>query len=367
VISWPVMRSLRRALLWASVAGFWIGCSVNQSGLSDGSLPPGDGAAAAGGGAGAPVAGHGGSGGVAGGAGTIVTGIGGTAGGAGAAGNPGTGGGVAGSTGGTDSGAGGGAGNNVTGTAGIGGTGDSAGTAGSGGDAGSTGIAGASGGDAGGGAGGSGTAGASGTGDAGTGGNGTGGGGGSAGASGGGGGNGGGGGRGGGGGGRAGSGGGNGRGGAGGNPCAAFPSAKAFTPPNDTRVHCYWTHSNSQTWSQSQQACMLQQGHLVTILSPEENDFVVSVAQFSSAFSDTWIGATDDKTGSDRSGPGTYRWVTNETWSYSNWQQGQPDGFCDPCSAGQTCTCDHRGVLASDGTWNDRWQDNGRSSVCEAP
>ncbi|HMF41844.1 MAG TPA: C-type lectin domain-containing protein, partial [Polyangia bacterium] len=155
--------------------------------------------------------------------------------------------------------------------------------------------------------------------------------------------------------------------GGGGNPCVAYPSAKAFTPPNDTRVHCYWTHSNSQTWSQSQQACMLQQGHLVTILSPEENDFVVSVAQFSSAFSDTWIGATDDKTGSDRSGPGTYRWVTNETWSYSNWQQGQPDGFCDPCSAGQTCTCDHRGVLASDGTWNDRWQDNGRSSVCEAP
>jgi hypothetical protein len=58
--------------------------------------------------------------------------------------------------------------------------------------------------------------------------------------------------------------------------------------------------------------------------------------------------------------------VTNEAWGYSNWAQGQPDGFCDPCSGGQTCTCDHRAVLSSDGTWNDRWQDNGRASVCEA-
>jgi hypothetical protein len=31
-----------------------------------------------------------------------------------------------------------------------------------------------------------------------------------------------------------------------------------------------------------------------------------------------------------------------------------------------SCTCDHRAVISSNGTWNDRWQDNNRSSVCEA-
>ena len=62
--------------------------------------------------------------------------------------------------------------------------------------------------------------------------------------------------------------------------------------PNDGRVHCYWTRSSSQTWSEAQQSCMMQDGHLVTILSAEENAFVVSIAQFSSSFSDTWIGAT---------------------------------------------------------------------------
>jgi hypothetical protein len=165
----------------------------------------------------------------------------------------------------------------------------------------------------------------------------------------------------------AGRGGNSGRGGTGGNPCAGYPSGvKAFVTPTDGRTHCYWPRSSSQTWSEAQQSCTLQNGHLVTILSAEENAFVVSIAQFSSSFTDTWIGATDGKAGGDKNGPGTYKWVTNETWGYSSWQQGQPDGFCDPCSAGQSCTCDHRAVLSSDGTWNDRWQDNNRSSVCEA-
>ena len=142
--------------------------------------------------------------------------------------------------------------------------------------------------------------------------------------------------------------------------------AKSFVTPTDGRTHCYWPRSSSQTWSEAQQSCMLQNGYLVTILSAEENAFVISVAQFSAAFSDTWIGATDGKAGGDKSGAGTYRWVTNETWAYTSWETGQPDGFCDPCSGGQTCTCDHRAVLDMDGTWNDRWQDNARSSVCEA-
>ena len=158
-----------------------------------------------------------------------------------------------------------------------------------------------------------------------------------------------------------------GRGGGGGNPCAGYPSAaKSFVTPTDGRVHCYWTRSSSQTWSEAQQSCTLQNGHLVTILSAEENAFVVSMAQFSPSFSDTWIGATDGKNGTDRTGAGTYKWVSNEAWGYSSWEQGQPDGFCDPCSTGQPCTCDHRAVLSSNGTWNDCWQDNMRSSVCEA-
>jgi hypothetical protein len=296
------------------------------------------------------VAGHGGATGAGGAGGTIATGTGGASskGGAAGGGSAGTSGG-AGSTGSAGAGAGGdgaGAGtggSDVSGAAGSTGGTDPSGAAGTG-DAGSGGGAGSDGGA-------SGSAGAGG--DTGGSGGASGGQGGGAGAAGG----------------RGGRGGSNagGRGGNGGNPCMGFPlGTKSFVTPTDGLAHCYWPRSTAQTWSQAQQSCMMQNGHLVTITSAEENAFVVSIAQFSSSFNDTWIGATDDKAGSDKTGPGTYRWVTSEAWTYSNWEQGQPDGFCDPCSFGQTCTCDHRAVLASDGTWNDRWQDNTRSSVCEA-
>ena len=149
--------------------------------------------------------------------------------------------------------------------------------------------------------------------------------------------------------------------------CASYPRAAAeFVTPGDARVHCYWTHAEEVTWSAAQTACRAENGHLVTILSEAENQFVVSIAAFSQSFSDAWIGATDGKAGGDQTGPGTYRWVTDEPWGWSAWSTGQPDGFCDPCSTGQQCTCDHRAVLASDGTWNDRWSDNERGFVCEA-
>jgi len=356
ILSLP-MRSLRRALLWASVAGILVGCSVNQSGLTGSGGSTGTGAPGAGGAAGsAGVTGHGGGSGAGGAGGNVATGTGGatskggTGGSAGASGGAGASG-NAGASGSDGTGAGGdaagsGGGSAVSGTAGSTGGSDPSGTAGTG-DAGSGGGAGSDGGASGSGGAGGDAGGSSGAGGA------TGGRGGGGGMNGG----------------RGGRGGNNvgGRGGGGGNPCGAFPGAKGFVTPTDGLTHCYWARSLSQTWSQAQQSCMMtQNGHLVTITSAEENDFVVSIAQFSGSLNDTWIGASDDKTGSDKTGPGTYRWVTNEPWTYSNWEQGQPDGFCDPCSFGQTCTCDHRAVLASDGTWNDRWQDNMRSSVCEA-
>ena len=112
-------------------------------------------------------------------------------------------------------------------------------------------------------------------------------------------------------------------------------------------------------------ACTNEGGHLVTILSEEENLFVVSIAQFSPMYSDTWIGATDGRTGTNANGPGTYSWVTGETWNFDAWSGQEPDGACDPC-AGLQCTCDHRGTLVSDGTWSDRWEGTPRGFVCEA-
>jgi hypothetical protein len=160
-----------------------------------------------------------------------------------------------------------------------------------------------------------------------------------------------------------------GRGGIGGRSCSDYPNnARAFITPTDNRVHCYWPHANMVTWMQARQMCMNEGGHLVTILSDAENLFVVSIATFSPMYSDTWIGATDSKGGSDQTGPGTYTWVTGEVWNYDAWNGTEPDGACDPCSGGGPggCTCDHRGTLVSDATWMDRWDGTARGYVCEA-
>src|SRR5688500_14352294 len=93
--------------------------------------------------------------------------------------------------------------------------------------------------------------------------------------------------------------------GAGGNRNRFPSSARGFVTPRDGRLHFYWVAAESQTWGAAQQSCQGQQGHLVTILSAAENAFVVTIAQFTATFSDTWIGATDGKLGGDRTGAGT--------------------------------------------------------------
>ncbi len=160
-----------------------------------------------------------------------------------------------------------------------------------------------------------------------------------------------------------------GRGGTGGNPCKTYPSGQAFTTPEDGRPHCYWLHPEKQTFTRARAQCRNEGGDLVSILSQTENDLVVSIGRFTGSFPQLWIGGTDGKAASDRSGPGTYRWLTGEPWTFSNWNAtppAQPDGYCDPCSANQSCTCDHWATIAMDGTWYDFWEDNPRGFVCEA-
>jgi hypothetical protein len=153
--------------------------------------------------------------------------------------------------------------------------------------------------------------------------------------------------------------------------CAGYPNgAEKFVTPTDGLTHCYWVHTDRQTFAAARTACQSDGGDLVSILSEAENAFVRDFGRFGTGqFPELWIGGTDGKAATDKSGPGTYRWTTGEPWSYSNWNQmspAQPDGYCDPCSAAQSCTCDHRATLAMDGTWFDFWSDNPRVFVCEA-
>ena len=59
-------------------------------------------------------------------------------------------------------------------------------------------------------------------------------------------------------------------------------------------------------------------GHLVTITSEHENDFVGLLGPYDAY---PWIGLSDADT------EGEYKWVTGEPFTYSNWYSGQPDNY----------------------------------------
>ena len=77
-------------------------------------------------------------------------------------------------------------------------------------------------------------------------------------------------------------------------------------------------------------------GHLVTITSQSENDFVTDLIEDDTR---TWIGLSDQVT------EGTYEWVTGEPFDYSNWASGQPDN-----AGGNEHYIE---LLGSNGKWND--------------
>jgi hypothetical protein len=168
-----------------------------------------------------------------------------------------------------------------------------------------------------------------------------------------------------------GTGGGVGTGGAGGTStpdCSGFPAGASFVTPTDGLLHCYWLHGGFSGWDSAEYTCASEGGTLATILSSEENMFVLQVlvqANLVGPNSVVWLGASDGKASDDRSGPGTYTWVTGEPWGFTNWHGGQPDGSCT-CQSTNGCDCDHWLTIGEDGTWYDRNEASGRSSICEA-
>lgn len=80
-------------------------------------------------------------------------------------------------------------------------------------------------------------------------------------------------------------------------------------------------------------------GHLVTITSQSENDFLVELPLMEGAY---WAGGFQTQ-GSTNSNEG-WQWITGELWSYTNWNPNEPNG------GGNESQIEFR----SQGDWNDR-------------
>jgi hypothetical protein len=158
--------------------------------------------------------------------------------------------------------------------------------------------------------------------------------------------------------------------GAGGNhppSCSSFPAGSSFTTPTDGLLHCYWVHGVPTDGNSAEASCVSEGGTLATVLSSQENMFVLSVLLQAKVFTGNGVslGATDGKATDDKSGAGKYAWVTGEPWGFQNWHSTQPDGSCT-CQGNNSCTCDHWLAMISDGTWYDRPESEARPYLCEA-
>ena len=109
------------------------------------------------------------------------------------------------------------------------------------------------------------------------------------------------------------------------------PNIIGFTQQTNYNGHSYYRSTGSMTWTSAKQACINMGGHLVTITSAAENNFVFNT------WPSGWIGFTDESV------EGQWRWVTGESVTYTNWNGGEPN------NAGN----EDYAQFVSGGRWND--------------
>jgi hypothetical protein len=84
--------------------------------------------------------------------------------------------------------------------------------------------------------------------------------------------------------------------------------------------------AGSIIWEDANAAATTAGGYLATITSRAENDFVFSLVNnvtYWHGYSGPWLGGYQDP--ATQQPDANWRWVTGEPWSYTNWQNGQPN------------------------------------------
>nr|AXP98868.1 Fc fragment of IgE receptor II transcript variant X7 [Bos taurus] len=97
---------------------------------------------------------------------------------------------------------------------------------------------------------------------------------------------------------------------------------------------CYYFGEGAKKWIQARYACENLHGRLVSIHSPEEQDFLTKRANWRGS----WIGLRDLDI------EGEFIWMDNQPLDYSNWQPGEPND----AGQGENCV-----MMLGSGKWND--------------
>ena len=131
-------------------------------------------------------------------------------------------------------------------------------------------------------------------------------------------------------------------------PTNAATSSDVPSDAVEFNGHYYKVFDESISWSSAKTYCESIGGHLVTINSQEEQDFLIVEANNKSK-RNYWIGAYPEN--------GTFHWVTGEDFSYTNWASGEPNNVFNMQNAVMMYT---KRASYPAGTWNDE-NENGRN------
>lgn len=85
----------------------------------------------------------------------------------------------------------------------------------------------------------------------------------------------------------------------------------------NNHVYVAFNDTSIDSWEKAEEYCESLGGHLATITSAEENDYVYNLLKTN--YDSAYIGLTDSKE------EGVWEWVTGEPVEYTNWADGEPN------------------------------------------